>query len=78
VGAVRLLVGALAYIARITSPSSYGDIWVYLAWVRAYLGPGGLGAAEPFFGGEVGLSRAKINGWLVEQAALSKVSGSTP
>jgi hypothetical protein len=30
-----LLVGALAYIARITAPSSYGDIWVYLAWARA-------------------------------------------
>ena len=73
-----ILVGALAYVARITAPSSYGDIWVYLAWVRAYLGPGGLGAAEPFFGGEVGLSRAKINGWLVEQAALSKVSGVDP
>ncbi|HKH11702.1 MAG TPA: DUF6077 domain-containing protein [Rubrobacter sp.] len=73
-----LLAGALAYVARITAPSSYGDIWVYLAWVRAYLGPGGLGAAEPFFGGEVGLSRAKINGWLVEQAALSKVSGVDP
>ena len=73
-----VLVGALAYVARITAPSSYGDIWVYLAWVRAYLGPGGLGAAEPFFGGEVGLSRAKINGWLVEQAALSKVSGVDP
>ncbi|CAA9389745.1 MAG: hypothetical protein AVDCRST_MAG22-508 [uncultured Rubrobacteraceae bacterium] len=73
-----LLVGALAFIARITAPSSYGDIWVYLAWVRAYLGQGGLGAAEPFFGGEVGLSRAKINGWLVEQAALSKVSGADP
>jgi len=73
-----LLVGALAFVARITSPSSFGDIWVYLAWVRAYLGPGGLGAAEPFFGGEVGLSRAKINGWLVEQAALSRVSGVDP
>ncbi|HEV2094279.1 MAG TPA: DUF6077 domain-containing protein [Rubrobacter sp.] len=73
-----LLAGALAYIARITAPSSFGDIWVYLAWVRAYLGPGGLGAAEPFFGGEVGLSRAKINGWLVEQAALSRVSGVDP
>ena len=73
-----VLVGTLAYVARITAPSSFGDIWVYLAWVRAYLGPGGLGAAEPFFGGEVGLSRAKINGWLVEQAALSKVSGVDP
>ena len=72
------LVGALAYISRITAPSSYGDIWVYLAWVRAYLGPGGLGAEEPFFGGEVGLSRAKINGWLVEEAALSRVAGVDP
>ena len=69
------LVGALAYIARITAPSSFGDIWIYLGWVRGYLGPEGLGAPEPFFGGEVGLSRAKINGWLVEQAALSRVSG---
>ena len=69
------LVGALTYIARITSPSSYGDIWVYLAWVREYLGGRGLASAEPFFGGEVGLSRARINGWLVEQAALARVSG---
>jgi hypothetical protein len=32
------LVAALAYIARITSPSYYGDIWIYLSWVREYLG----------------------------------------
>ena len=70
-----LLVGALAYVARITAPSSYGDIWVYLAWVREYLGGRGLASTEPFFGGEVGLSRARINGWLVEQAALTRVSG---
>ena len=69
------LVGGLAYVARFTAPSSYGDIWVYLAWVREYLGGRGLASAEPFFGGEVGLSRARINGWLVEQAALSRVSG---
>ncbi|QIN83719.1 hypothetical protein GBA63_14570 [Rubrobacter tropicus] len=69
------LVGVLAYVARITAPSSYGDIWVYLAWVREYLGGGGLASAEPFFGGEVGLSRARINGWLVEQAALTRISG---
>jgi hypothetical protein len=73
-----LLVGALAVLARITSPSTFGDIWIYLGWVRAYLGDGGLGADEPFFGGEVGLSRAKINGWLVEEAALSRVSGVDP
>ncbi len=69
------LVGVLAYVAKITAPSSYGDIWVYLAWVRGYLGGGGLASVEPFFGGEVGLSRARINGWLVEQAAFARVSG---
>ena len=69
------LVGALAYVARFTAPSSYGDIWVYLAWAREYLGERGLASAEPFFGSEVGLSRARINGWLVEQAAFARVSG---
>src|SRR5215210_7083723 len=72
------LVAALAYIARITSPSYYGDIWIYLSWVREYLGGDRLASVEPFFGGEVGLSRARINGWLLEQAALSRVSGIDP
>ncbi len=72
------LVAALAYIARITSPSYYGDIWIYLSWVREYLGGDRLASVEPFFGGEVGLSRARINGWLLEQAAVSRVSGIDP
>ena len=72
------LVAALAYIARITAPSSYGDIWIYLSWVREYLGGDRLASVEPFFGGDVGLSRAKINGWLLEQAAVSRVSGIDP
>jgi hypothetical protein len=72
------LVAVLAYIARTTAPSSFGDIWIYLAWVREYLGGDRLASVEPFFGGEVGLSRAKINGWILEQAGVAKVSGVDP
>ena len=73
-----LLVAAMAYIARTTAPSVFGDIWIYLSWVREYLGGDRLAFVEPFFGGDVGLSRAKINGWLLEQAAVSRVSGVDP
>src|SRR5687768_9934330 len=72
------LVSALSYIARNTAPSYYGDIWIYLSWVREYLGGDRLASVEPFFGSEVGLSRARINGWLLEQAAVSRVSGVDP
>jgi hypothetical protein len=73
-----LLVAAMAYIARTTAPSVFGDIWIYLSWVREYLSGDRLASVEPFFGGAVGLSRAKINGWLLEQAAVSRVSGVDP
>jgi hypothetical protein len=73
-----LLVAAMAYIARTTAPSVFGDIWIYLSWVREYLGGDNLASVEPFFGGDVGLSRARINGWLLEQAAVSRVSGVDP
>src|SRR5215216_4865448 len=69
------LVAALTYISRINAPSYFGDIWVYLSWVREFLGGDRLASVEPYFGGAVGLSRARINGWLLEQAALSRVSG---
>ncbi|MBD0253126.1 MAG: hypothetical protein ICV31_01345 [Rubrobacter sp.] len=72
------LVATLAYIARTTAPSIFGDIWIYLSWVREYLGGDRLASSEPFFGGEVGLSRAKINGWILEQAGVAKVSGVDP
>jgi Family of unknown function (DUF6077) len=72
------LVAALSYIARNTAPSYYGDIWIYLSWVREYLGGDRLASVEPFFGSQVDLSRARINGWLLEQAAVSKVSGVDP
>jgi hypothetical protein len=73
-----VLVAALAYIARITAPSYYGDVWIYLSWVREYLGGDRLASVEPFFGGDVGLSRARINGWLLEQTAVARVSGVDP
>jgi hypothetical protein len=73
-----LLVAAMAYVARMTAPSIFGDIWIYLSWVREYLSGDRLASVEPFFGGAVGLSRAKINGWLLEQAAVSRVSGVDP
>jgi hypothetical protein len=72
------LVAALTYVSRSTAPSYYGDIWVYLAWVREFLGGHSLASEEPYFGGAVGLSRARINGWLLEQAALCRVSGVDP
>ncbi|HZA45961.1 MAG TPA: DUF6077 domain-containing protein [Rubrobacter sp.] len=72
------LVAALTYITRITAPSSFGDIWIYLSWVREYLSGGELAFEEPFFGGDVGISRVRINGWLLEQAAASRASGVDP
>lgn len=72
------LVAVLAWISRTNAPSFQGDVWIYLAWIREFLSGGALAAEEPFFGGEVGLSRVRINGWLLEQAALSRVSGVDP
>lgn len=68
----------LAWLSSLRTPAFYGDLWVYLAWVREYLGSDGLARYEPYFGGEAGASRAKINGWFLEQAALSRVSGVDP
>ena len=73
-----VLVAALASLSR-SRAGPYEDAWVYLAWVREFLGGEGLASREPYFGEPIsGLSRAKINGWLLEQAALSRVSGVGP
>ncbi len=42
------LVAALAYISRINAPSYFGDIWVYLSWVREFLGGGHLASRDPY------------------------------
>ena len=72
------LVAALAYVCGINAPSFFGDIWSYLSWIREFLDGNRLAFEEPYFGGEVGLSRVRINGWLLEQAAFSRVSGVEP
>jgi Family of unknown function (DUF6077) len=72
------LVATLAYVCRINTPSFYGDIWVYLSWIREFLDGNRLAFEEPYFGGGVGLSRVRINGWLLEEAAFSRVSGVEP
>lgn len=75
-----LVFGAvLAFVSRLRTPDVYEDIWVYTAWVREFASAGNLAGYEPYFGERIeGLSRARLNGWLLEQAALSRVSGLDP
>jgi uncharacterized protein DUF6077 len=73
-----LLSVALALVSRLRVPGVYEDIWIYLAYVREFLGTDNLALYEPYFGNETGLSRVKINGWLLVQAALSRISGIDP
>ncbi|MGF1472825.1 MAG: DUF6077 domain-containing protein [Rubrobacteraceae bacterium] len=77
-GAFLGMGGLLAYVSRARGPGLYGDIWVYLAYIRESLNTDRLAFQEPYLGSELGLSRASINGWLLEQAALSRVSGIDP
>ncbi|MGB3634737.1 MAG: DUF6077 domain-containing protein [Rubrobacteraceae bacterium] len=77
-GAFLGMGGVLAYISRARGPGLYGDIWVYLAWIRDFLNTDRLALQEPYLGSDLGISRASINGWLLEQAALSRVSGIDP
>ncbi|MGH3144649.1 MAG: DUF6077 domain-containing protein [Rubrobacter sp.] len=74
-----LLGGGLAFVATRRVPNNYDDVWVYLSWVRDFAGAERLALREPYFGEKVAqLSRVKVNGWLLEQAALSRVSGVDP
>ena len=70
---------ALALISRTTTPNTYDDIWVYIAWVREFVNADALALREPYLGEQLGgLSRAQINGWLLQQAALARLSGIDP
>jgi uncharacterized protein DUF6077 len=74
-----LLAGGLAFVATRRVPNSYDDVWVYLAWVRDFASAERLALRDPYFGERTAdLSRVKVNGWLLEQAALSRVSGLDP
>ncbi len=69
----------LAFITRIKVPVVDGDTWDYLAWIREFLNTNRLALYDPYFGIRIsGISRVKINGWILEQAALSKISGIDP
>jgi hypothetical protein len=74
-----LLGGGLSLVAVRRVPGNYDDVWVYLSWVRDFSVAQRLALRDPYFGERVGeLSRVKLNGWLLEQAALSRVSGLDP
>ena len=71
-----LLCGVLAFVGIRRVPNSYDDIWVYLSWAKDFANSERLALVDPYFGERIAeLSRAKVNGWLLEQAALSRVSG---
>ncbi|HET7271877.1 MAG TPA: DUF6077 domain-containing protein [Rubrobacter sp.] len=71
-----LLGGVLAFVGIRRVPNNYDDVWVYLSWVKDFAGADKLALRDPYFGEKLAeLSRAKVNGWLLEQAALSRVSG---
>lgn len=71
-----LLGGVLAFVGIRRVPNNYDDIWVYLSWVKDFANAERLALRDPYFGEKLAeLSRAKVNGWLLEQAALSRVSG---
>ena len=71
-----LLCGVLAFVGARRVPSSYDDVWVYLSWVKDFADSERLALVDPSFGERIAeFSRAKVNGWLLEQAALSRVSG---
>ena len=74
-----VLSSVLAFVSRARPPGFYNDRWVYLAYVREFLNTDNLALYEPYFGDKIAdLSRVKVNGWLLEQAALSRLSGIDP
>lgn len=76
-GPFLILGGVLAWTSRVARID--GDTWNYLAWVREYLNTRSLALYDPYFGTRTPeFSRVKINGWILEQAALSRVTGIDP
>jgi hypothetical protein len=73
-----LLSAVLAAVSRAKVPHPYNDLWVYLAYVRDFLEADRLALREPYFGDLTEVSRVQINGWLLQQATLSRISGIDP
>lgn len=73
-----ILGGVLVFVSSTGAPVD-DDTWNYLAWVREFLDTEKLALYDPYFGDKLpALHRVKINGWLLEQAALSRLSGIDP
>lgn len=71
------LVGILTHAATVARVD--GDTWNYLSWVREYLNTDKLAFYDPYFATRAPeFSRVKINGWMLEQAGLARVSGIDP
>jgi tetratricopeptide (TPR) repeat protein len=74
-----ILASALAYASMTKAHGLDEDIWAYLANVRDSLNAESLAYYNPYFGGEfTRFTRMMINSWLLEQAALARVSGIDP
>ncbi len=74
-----VLATALAYASVTKAHGLEEDVWAYLANVQNFSNAGSLALYDPYFGGEIrGFSRMVINGWLLEQAAISRISGIEP
>lgn len=72
------LAGVLAYASTVIVRSPDADVWEYLRYIQGFLDRG-LNVSTPGSGGETGdFSRMIVNGWAVEQAALSRISGVDP
>jgi tetratricopeptide (TPR) repeat protein len=69
----------MAYTSVVSSKSPSGDTWFYLAWVREFMSAESLGSYYPYSGTKLdSFSRLAANGWLLEQASLSRISGIDP
>ncbi|MGB3634675.1 MAG: DUF6077 domain-containing protein, partial [Rubrobacteraceae bacterium] len=76
------LAGMLAYVSAVMEEEPNGDSWIYLSYVRDYTNSDNLTLYNPILGGQAADSylsfRTSINGWLMEQSLLSRVSGIPP
>jgi tetratricopeptide (TPR) repeat protein len=73
------LAAVLAFVSQLKVQKPNQDIWAYLGVIQDFAVADRLGLYDPYFGGEVaGSSRLLMNGWLVENAGLSRVTGIDP
>lgn len=70
------LTAVLAFAATRKVPAPGADAWLYLTYVQDFVERSRLAFYLPYSTSEAGnFSRLAINGWLLEQAALARVSG---